>query len=355
MANINQTLQSLYNSNMQSSIETGLATVDKSHIANTPISCNLLQQNSSKIIISEELIEKLTYIKSTIDRQKNTGKMEELPFAMLGHKDESGRVIITDIIYESAQFEQRLSNAQPGSLDTASAVFNENLSQAMSNHLQQKNISHPVVIHGHTHPQHLGVSSNLTNNFSLADMNAYQQFQENTQRVNPNAEVMGMVVNEIGDFNVVNYNSSNNTFERASSVQVGDTLLPSFSDGHYLSDTPPSLGNARQSIYNQLVNQTNPNRTTLDVSPKVEKVTLQEIIDTGYQPSTPYKPKKETLPKKQGFFSKLKNFIGQVFSCDESKYIDESIRTSKSIVKTDFKKKLEALKMQDKNKGISFE
>ena len=370
MANVNETLQTLYNSNLQSVVQKGAQTVDQAHIENAPISCNVLNQNRSRVIIKDELIEQLAYIKSTIDRQKNTGTIEELPFAMLGHKDKDGNVIITDIIYEATKFEEQLSEARPGSLDTAAAVFEGRLAQQMSSHLQQRNIEHPVVIHGHTHPQNMGVSANITNNFSLADLNGYQSFQENTQRVNPNAEVMGMVINEVGDFNVVEYNSSTNTFERANQVQVGNTVLPSFSEGQYLINnqvqrsvpqTPPARNNKKtkmQEIYQEMVNETNPTHGKLEIiqepAPKIERVSLEEIRSAGYYGSTPVKPIIER-PKEKGFFAQLKDFIGQVFSCDETKFIDQSIRNSRSMINTDFKAKLEALKTQDLLNGRVYE
>ena len=93
---------------MMSALNEGRKSVDANHIENAPISCNLLQQNGSKIIIKDELVEKLAYIKSTIDRQKNTGKLEELPFAMMGYKDEQGNVKVYAAIYEPDKDETKL-------------------------------------------------------------------------------------------------------------------------------------------------------------------------------------------------------------------------------------------------------
>lgn len=373
MANLNDTIQTLLNSRGMNRdvIQKGLETVDKNHVPNAPISCNCLESNKSKIIIKEELIEKLAYIKSTIDKQKGTGKIQELPFAMLGSKDRNGNVIITDIVYDAVQFENKLEEAMPGSLDTAVAEFDTELSTKMSNHLQRKDIEKPVVIHGHTHPQHLGVSANLTNNFSLDDMLAYQQYQENVSAVNPNAEVIGMVVNEIGDFNAVNYNQENNSFERMESVQIEDEPLPSFSAGNYLVASELeqnnehvnqnlNANNAKTQIYADVLKQTNPTGETLIVEPKpkIERVTREEIAQTGYQFSEPYIPQHEDKLKEKGLFSKIKDFIGQVFSTDglsKPKIIDESIKNSRSVVNTNFAKKLEALKMQDKMNGRNFE
>lgn len=371
MANLNDTIQTLLNSRGMNRdiIKKGLETVDKNHVSNAPISCNCLESNKSKIIIKEELIEKLAYIKSTIVKQKGTGRIQELPFAMLGSKDGNGNIIITDIVYDAVKFENELEEAMLGSLDTAAAEFDEELSTKMSNHLKRKDIEKPVVIHGHTHPQHLGVSANLTNNFSLDDMLAYQQFQENASAVNPNAEVMGMVVNEIGDFNAVNYNQENNTFERMESVQIEDEPLPSFSAGNYLVDSELeqnnehvnqnlNANNTKSQIYDDILKQTNPTGGTLIVEPKIERVTREEIAQTGYQFSEPYTPQHEDKPKEKGLFSKIKDFIGQVFSTDglsKPKIIDESIKNSRSVANTNFAKKLEALKMQDKMNGRSFE
>ncbi|MBR3885502.1 MAG: hypothetical protein IKJ33_03450 [Clostridia bacterium] len=368
MSSLENTINALRNSNMMSALNEGRKSVDANHIENAPISCNLLQQNGSKIIIKDELVEKLAYIKSTIDRQKNTGKLEELPFAMMGYKDEQGNVIISDIVYDSTMFEERLDNARPGSLDTAAAIFDEKLSRKMSNHLQRKDISHPVVIHGHTHPQHLGVSDKLTNNFSLADMEAYQQFQTNTQRVNPNAEVFGMVVNEIGDFNIVTYNSQENTFERVNQVAVGDTSLPSFSDGHYLingearQEKDNSLLNKRRQVYSNLLKdnqkkqqeqqEREEQQELFESEPKIERVTRAEIEQANYYENKPQTHNYEK-PKEKGFFARIKDFIGQVFSCCETGFfIDDSIKNAKSIANPNIGKKLEALKMQDKMNGI---
>lgn len=203
-------------------------------------------------------------------------------------------------------------------------------------------------------------------------MLAYQQYQENVSAVNPNAEVMGMVVNEIGDFNAVNYNQENNSFERMESVQIEDEPLPSFSAGNYLVD--PELEqsnehvnqnhekNTKRKIYDDVVKQTNPSGGTLIVEvepePKIVRVTREEIAQTGYQFSKPYIPQHEYKPKEKGLFSKIKDFIGQVFSTDglsKPKIIDESIKNSRSVANTNFAKKLEALKMQDIMNGRNFE
>ena len=147
-------------------------------------------------------------------------------------------------------------------------------------------------------------------------MNAYQTFQERTQMVNPNAEIIGMVVNEVGDFNAVKYNSSNNTFERMQSVQVEEMVLPSFSSGNYLVEQ-----NKNESVRN--TNTTIQQETEVEspyIAPKVEKVSIDEIRTTGYYNNNSFynEPPKQKTPYKS-LFSRLKDFIGKLFSSGECK------------------------------------
>ncbi len=319
------------------------------------------------------MIEKLAYIKSTIDRQKGTGTIEELPFAMIGEKDNQGNVVISDILYDKKQFEIRLDDATPGSLDTAVANFDGNLARQMSNHLQNKNIKNPVVIHGHTHPQHLGVDSRITGNYSLSDMNAYQQFEENVKNVNPNAQTFGMVINEFGDFNTVGFNARSNKFEKFDNIYLGQDKLPSFTKGRYFSSI--AKGNAKErpaSIQSQKVQsspyiepvssqnveaQSSPfiepvsgQNVEVQNSPFIEPVSKTEIAQTGYYNETP--STQNPKPAKKSWFERFVEKVGRFFTSTG----EANLETSKiyhpkacSIAKPSsyFANKLRALKQQD--------
>lgn len=109
MISIESTFQSLNKSGITvESLAKGINVVGKNRLANAPINCGHLKSTAPKIVINENLTKKLAYIRSTISRQRETGKIEELAFAMLGHKDEQGNVIIDDIAYDQNEFENGL-------------------------------------------------------------------------------------------------------------------------------------------------------------------------------------------------------------------------------------------------------
>lgn len=338
MITIKDTFQSLNKSGISvESLAKGVNTVGKNNLQNAPINAGNLSSITPKVIISENLTEKLAYIRSTISRQHGTGKIEELAFAMLGHKDEQGNVIIDDIAYDESEFEHRLANAQAGSLDTAEAHFGESLTEKISKHAQDKSIQKPVVIHGHTHPQNLNSSTNLTTNFSLADMNAYAQFQQNVKQANSNADSFGMVINEVGDFNVVHYDLENSNFEKSQSVYLGQDKLPSYTDGYYLDRINTEQANQQEIETPHEEIQSTP-------EPKIEKVSISEIANTGYYDNY-VTPKQKEEPKKS-LFGRLKEFAGIVF--DALFHGDDILREAKaggkSIANPNIGKKLEACK-----------
>ena len=341
MATLNTTINALLSSGISSQmLNTAKNTVDDRHIENMPISGDLIRSGNKKIIIKPELVEKLAYIKSTIDRQKGTGTIEELPFAMIGEKDNNGNIIINDIIFEKTKFENRLEEAIPGSLDTAVATFDGELSRQMSNYLQNKNIKNPVVIHGHTHPQHLGVDSRLTSNFSLGDINAYQQFEESVKSVNPNAETYGMVINEFGDFNTVGFDTQSKKFEKIDNVFLGQDKLPSFSKGNYFSSLGKNESEQHTAQHQEM---------TIKDEPKIEPVSFAEIQQTGYYNRQPTKP---IIPKqKKSWFENFIEKVGKIFTGSSSMDLQKPKiyqPTRHSIAKPPsfFKNKLEALKKQ---------
>lgn len=196
-----------------------------------------LPSNGSNIIIDESQIETIAQIRNNMARQKGTGLTVEQAFTMLGHKDENGNIVITNVVANQGVFEQNLEKARriqearrlnPNiKQKMPEAEFTRDLQIAMGKHLHDKSIKNPVVIHGHTHPQ--SIFGDKSNNYSIHDLWGYRELQATGDAIRDDAQVLGMVINDAADFNVVGFNSSDRQFEKYDNISIGDTRLPSFS------------------------------------------------------------------------------------------------------------------------------
>ena len=246
-ADYNNTLQTLRNQGLQNVVNHGLSTIGNNPAlyARATMSTNNLPQGSEQIIIDEKFKNELSFFQDTIDQQRDSRTVAELAFFMLGYKDENGNVIVEDVVYDKKDFENELRTAQANNSDVE-AHISDNLLNVMNDYFYNSGHKSPVIIHGHTHPHDPNVSNHrLTTSPSLHDLATYTYLNDIFKSINPNAEAMGLIINEVGDFNTVSVNTQLGRLER-NKVFLGNQRLPSYTEGHYLVDSQQSVRQAQQ-------------------------------------------------------------------------------------------------------------
>lgn len=200
---------------------------------------NRLPRAQTSINIDPSQAAKIESIIQNIERQHGSGMSVEQAFVMLGSQDGNGNVNITDVVIDENFFRQQQQlamqrvreNGGEQRLGEISAVNSPMQVDRIRQHLGNRNITNPVVIHGHTHPE--SRYGNISNNYSLHDMWAYRDLQASADSMRSDAHVYGMLINNTMDVNVVGFNSDSRQFEKHDNVSVGRARLPSFSGDYH--------------------------------------------------------------------------------------------------------------------------
>ena len=216
--------------------------VSPGNISQAVFDGRVLPSALNKIIIKEDLIETIAFIKETIDLQRDRKTLIELPFVMLGYENEKGEVIIEKIEIDYDKFENSIM-----SNNEQVANFEGYLTEKINEYAKSSTYKKPVIIHGHTHPsaEKRNVPTEWTNAFSFADMQGYKDLSNSIANFNKlthkDIQVAGMVVNSAGDFNAVFCDvAHNNMFYKIDNIELenygkppsykGSTMFPEYTE-----------------------------------------------------------------------------------------------------------------------------
>ncbi len=231
----------LLNRGYENILKKGMA-VSPRDISQAVFDGRVLPSALNKIIIKEDLIETIAFIKETIDAQRDRRTLVELPFVMFGYENENGEVIIEKIEIDYDKFE----NAVVSNKEQV-ANFEGYLTEKINEYAKNSTYKKPVIIHGHTHPnaEKRNIPTEWTNAFSFADMQGYKDFSNSitnfNRMTNKDIQVAGMVINSDGDFNAVFCDvAHNNMFYKIDNIELenygklpsfkGKTMFPEFSE-----------------------------------------------------------------------------------------------------------------------------